>query len=290
MWRVIVLATALLPSLMGGQSYAPSQPIPDGWYVYPQDKLKHSDEITLRCFNYSINEWQVMTDGNGIRITKRVAQKKGEAPSGTQLPPLLKHEEGMPGRTVYAGLRSATHFSNGWLLAYDAGEWGGGLWITNEDGSEAKRIVYDNVHAVVPIDDEILVLSGLAHMSFDFGNAFIFSKPNGLNISLRQTARLDGEPRAYAKESDGSVLFVTTNGLSRIKKSGEVQSLTNFPDWTRRQYANSMTITSDGSIFVGMRMFVLKLHIDEGQYKEEWLLPQECRKFHLAKFDCTCKP
>jgi hypothetical protein len=290
MWRVIALAAALLPSLMGGQSHALSQPIPDGWYVYPEEKLKDLDETTLRCFNYSQNEWQVMTDGNGIRITKRVAQKKGALPSGTQLPPLLKHEEGMPGRTVYAGLRSATHFSNGWLLAYDAGEWGGGLWITNEDGSEVKRLVNDNVHAVVPIDDGVLVLSGLAHLSLDFGNAFIFSNPNGLNISLRRTAHLDGEPRAYAKESDGSVLFVTTHGLRRITKSGDVQDLVGLPDWMRNQYANSMAITSDGSIFIGMRMFVLKLHIDEGQYKEEWLLPQECRKFHLAKFDCPCKP
>jgi hypothetical protein len=41
---------------------------------------------------------------------------------------------------------------------------------------------------------------------------------------------------------------------------------------------------------VGMRMFVLKLHTDEGQYIKERLLPQECRKFDLAKFDCTCKP
>src|ERR1700757_2215841 len=91
MWRVIALAASLLPSLMGGQSHALSQPIPDGWYVYPEEKLKDLDETTLRCFNYSQNEWQVMTDGNGIRITKRVAQKKGALPSGTQLPPLLKH-------------------------------------------------------------------------------------------------------------------------------------------------------------------------------------------------------
>jgi hypothetical protein len=191
---------------------------------------------------------------------------------------------------VDAGLRSATHSGNSWLLAYDAGEWGGGLWVTNEDGSEIRRLINENVHAVIPIDAGFLVLSGLAHMGQDFGNAFIFSNPDGLNIPLRHTVRLDGEPRAYAKTSDGSVLFVTTPGLSRITKSGELQSLSSFPDWSRYQYATSMAIASDGNIFVAMRMFVLKLRPTTGGYSQEWLLPTACRQFELKEIDCVCKP
>jgi len=138
--------------------------------VYPESKLKNLDETTLRCFNYSHNEWQVTYEGNGVRITPRLSPKgKDDFPSVPSCPPLLKHQEGMPGRTVSAGLRSAMHFKNGWLLAYDAGEWGGGLWLTNEDGSKTTRILNDNVRAVVPIDGGIVVLSGLAHMSIDFG-------------------------------------------------------------------------------------------------------------------------
>ena len=56
-------------------------------------------------------------------------------------------------------------YAHGWVLAYDGGEWGGGLWLTNDDGSLTKRIVSDNVRAVVPIDGGILVLSGLAHLA-----------------------------------------------------------------------------------------------------------------------------
>ena len=133
------------------------------------------------------------------------------------------------------------------------------------------------------------MLSGLAHMGLDFGNAFIFSNPDGLNIPLRHAVRLDGEPRAYAKASDGTVLFVTTRGLSKITKSGELQSLSNFPNWTRHQYATSMAIASDGSIFVAMRMFVLRLRPIAGGYSQDWLLPTECRKFELKQTDCVCK-
>jgi hypothetical protein len=275
--------------LFGQQPPSDAGVIPDGWYVYTDKNLSHPDQYTRRCFNYSHNHWEVSSDGDAIRITKQ-ARQKGEIQPLPPLPPRLKFERGMPGRTVDAGLRSATHFGNTWLIAYDAGEWGGGLWITNEDGSETKRIINENVHAVIPIEGGFLVLSGLAHLSGDFGNAFIFSNPEGLKIPLRRTLRLDGEPRTYAKEPDGSVLFVTTRGLSRITKSGELQSLSSFPDWTRYQYASSMAILSDGSIFVGMRMFVLKLRPITGGYSQEWLLPTECRQFGLKEIDCICKP
>lgn len=250
-----------------------------------------TNHSSLLYCNYSHNEWQVTNGKEGVKITERPRSKgKDDFPPVPLWPPLLKHEEGMPGRTANAGLRSAMRFKNGWLLAYDAGEWGGGLWLTNEDGSKTKRILNDNVRAVVPIDDGIVVLSGLAHMSINFGNAFIFSNPDVLDITLQHSVHLDGEPSAPAKAADGSVLFVTTYGLCRITKSGELQRLTYFPKWTRQQYPNSMAISSDGSIFIAMRMFVLKLHSNSGRYTEEWLLPNECRKFELRQFDCLCQP
>lgn len=200
-------------------------------------------------------------------------QKEEELP----LPRLLKHEQGMPGSTVRAGLKSALHFKNDWLLAYDLGEWGGGLWLTNDDGSETKRILTDNVREMIPIDEGVLVLSGLAHITINFGNAFIFSNPDGMNISLQHAVHLDGESSGYAKESNGSVLFVTTYGLCRITKSGELQRLTGSPRWSQHAFTNSMVVTPDGSIFMGMRMFVLRLRENSGQYTKEWLLPNECR-------------
>lgn len=283
----VAVAGVLLPLSLFAQGPAVQTGIiPEGWYVYPEKNFKHLDESTRRCFNFAQKNWQVANEGDAIRITRRVRQKDGAA----SLPPLLKHDPWMPGHTVGDALQSATHFGNAWLLGFNAGEFGGGLWLTNEDGSEAKEILNDNVHAVVPFDDGVLVLSGLAHLTMDFGNALIFSKPDGLAICLRQDLRLDGEPRALAKETDGSVLFVTTHGLHRIAKLGGLQNLVTFPEWTRSQFANSMAIASDGSIFIGMRMFVLRLSATSDGYSQEWLLPTECRHFSFKHGDCACKP
>jgi hypothetical protein len=286
----LTITAVLLPhSLLGQEPPSHAELVPEGWYVYSASSLTNLDQSTRRCFSYSHNDWQVAHDGDAITITKRIRQKD-RAASLPPLPPFLKHEGGMPGRTVDAGLQSATHFGNAWLVAYDAGEWGGGLWLTNEDGSETKQILAENVHAVVPVDDGILVLSGLSHLGIDVGNAFIFSRPDGLSISVRENLRLNGAPRAFVKEPDGSVLFVTTNGLCRITKSGVLQNLVTFPEWTRFQYANSMVIASDASIFVGMRMVVLRLSAISDGYSQEWLLPTECRRFSLKQTDCICNP
>jgi hypothetical protein len=283
----IVAATILLPSILLGQQHvADSGLIPEGWFAYPANKLKSVDETTLRCFNYSRNEWNVTSESGSLKITKLESQKGEEL----ALPPMLKLEEGMPGSTVRTGLKSAMHFNDAWLLAYDGGEWGGGLWLTNEAGTETKRIINENVRAVLPFNDGVLVLSGLAHLTMDFGNAFVLSNPDGMNVFLQHAFTLDGAPSAYTMESDGSILFLTTNGLCRITKSGELQRLFYWPRWTSQQYPNSMAVTIDGNIFIGMRMFVLKLHPNSGGYKEEWLLPNNCRTFVLQKFDCVCKP
>src|SRR2546427_6531305 len=77
---------------------------PGGLVRLSSQQLKNLDETTLRCFNYSHNEWQVIREGDGVKITKLIKQKSEDA-AMPSLPPLLKHEEGMPGRTVSAGLR-----------------------------------------------------------------------------------------------------------------------------------------------------------------------------------------
>ena len=276
-------------SLFGQQPATPAELIPQGWYVYPDSKLKGLDKNTLRCFNYSHNEWQVTGEGHGVKITK-LSRQKGEAQVVPSLPPLLKHEDGMPGRTISAGLRSATHFQNAWLLAYDGGEWGGALLLTNEDGTKTKQIIGGNIRGLVPIDGGVVVLSGLAHMGFNYGNAFILSNPDGLTISLEHAFSLDSVPNASVKESDDSVLFVTTYRLHRIRKSGELRGLTYLPLWTVQQYPNSMAIAADGSLYVGMRMFVLRLRLDSGSYMPEMLLPEKCQKFELRDHDCACMP
>lgn len=140
------LCVSLLGPAQGQQAASGKDHVPPGWYVYPTDKLENLDESSKRCFNSSRSEWRLKGDGAGVKFEKRSRQDDAVVPT---LPPLLKREDGMPGRTASDGLTAAIHYRGGWLLAYDAGEWGGGLWVTNADGSKTKRILDRNIRAVI---------------------------------------------------------------------------------------------------------------------------------------------
>lgn len=252
--------------------------LPQGWHVYADDKLKDANEQDRRCFNISRNDWKVTVEADQVRIV----EKLGSENDNLVLPARLVHQEGM------TRLQSVMHVNNQWLLAYNGGEWGGGLWLTDDDGGTVKKIVDGDVQAVVARDDGILILSGLAHLTMDSGRASFYSLPRNMNMAFQWSVALDGAPLTSVKTVDGAVIFVTTHSLQRISKSGELKILHEFPKWTAYQGPNSIVISADGTIYVGMRMFVLELNDRDGEYTEEWLLPNDCQKFHMTNVGCAC--
>jgi hypothetical protein len=290
----MLLASALFPrESLGQEAASPSSAIPAGWYVYPESRLKKADEEMLHCFNISQNEWRVALAGDQLEIGKYAA-----TPALTlekpDFPPNLLHQPGMPGREVSSGLRSSIHIGDRWLLAYDAGEFGGGLWLTNDDGSEVHRITTDNVNAMARTRTGIVVVTGLAHLSQEYGNLYFLSVPDGWKLNLQYSVHLEGATFASTTDSDQSVLFATRYGLHRIRESGLIEDVAFFTPWAWRQYPTSIAALKDGSIYVGMRMFVLKLHPIENGYSQEWLLPETCRKVIFRPDSrnprCECKP
>jgi hypothetical protein len=57
---------------------------------------------------------------------------------------------------------------DGVLTAVDNGEWGGGLEWSASSGAR-QTLIRDNVSALEPIDGGVLALSGLAHLSINYG-------------------------------------------------------------------------------------------------------------------------
>ena len=148
------------------------QPTPPGWYVYPADQM---NSVKAACLGFSQMEWRVSVEGSDIKIVDYKRREVGEPPlpSGFKLKP-----------EWIRGHRHLLKFDDGWLIGIDAGEWGGGLWITNEDGTRSKQIVMDNVRGLIPTSRGIFVLSGLAHMHIDFGNVLMLSAPHDMHTSF----------------------------------------------------------------------------------------------------------
>jgi hypothetical protein len=258
-----------------------AQNLPSGWTPYPTPK---SGSETLRCANYSIRrEWRVSVSNGTLEIAV-IPFERGGAQSQVfkkqELPSGIQRVKGM------VGLQSTLKLQNGWLLGFDGGEFGGGLWFASDDGT-TQMLNSENVHGFVATPRGVLVLAGLAHMGLDSGKVFVVPYTVKSSPDVKLLLELDGAPEAFTKVSDDLMLVVTTRGVSRVSSSGGSELL------LRRDlgllYPNSVAATPDGVIYVGARLFVVRLSPHDGDYLEQWMLPDSCTHFEIRGLDCVCQ-
>src|SRR5579884_534003 len=171
--RVLCLELAVLLALCGlgrsanvrAQRKPASEPaLPAGWLKYPTPM---EGSLALECGNYSDHSWQVSLSNGSVEIDP--VSSPGAKGEEIELPPKMKVERGMSGHETMWKL------PDGWLLGFDHGDFGGGLWRTNDDGSVSRKLLNENVKKILPAAQGVLVLTGIVHLRFDTGRAYTFS-------------------------------------------------------------------------------------------------------------------
>jgi hypothetical protein len=121
---VLVLATALVAVAQETAAHV-ERGRPEGWVHAPSSK----DAPDLwQCARYG-GSWVVSKDRDAIAIKELNIEKQKAVP----VPRQLKLSKEMIGR------RTILQTADGWLLGFDAGEFGGGLWWFSKDGSEGEE-------------------------------------------------------------------------------------------------------------------------------------------------------
>jgi hypothetical protein len=227
--------------------------------------------------------WSCAGRGGSWVVAKHedVVVIKEDVDTGKQvlLPPQLKLSKEMVGR------RSLLRTSDGFLVGFDAGEFGGGLWWFRRDGSDSMKLLSDNVHAIYETTDGIFVLLGLAHGGSDTGQIVQFLDGSE-EVSFKSVANLGGSPEASVVGSDGSIVIATMRSVVRVDRAGRVHEL--YKSGEELTYPKSVVIDGNGSIFVAMRFFVLRLIPQKDAYQPQWLMPKKCRTFKMVKYICSC--
>lgn len=257
--------------------YAPaSLPPPEGWvrYTFPEK----GGESVLSCAAFSRREWQVSPEGDGVRISP---YREGEVQD--PLPFDIRPQKAAEG---LAGDRHAKRVEDGWLVGFDAGEFGGGLWWFSADGGRRRRLAGDNVKGFADSSAGPLALVGRAHLSTNYGKALLVRGGREGERAVEAIADLGGAPTAFAAESADSLVVVTYSGVVRVRTSGEVERLFTPEGGDGLPYPNSITLSKAGVIHVGMRHFVLRLSPSAEGYRREWFVPSDCNKFGLTGFPC----
>lgn len=252
-----------------------SKPLADGWVAH-REPWPESDAIF--CGNYSNRRWKVALDGENLQITP---EDRSQARQDPWPPGIVLEANSFGDRHVIA-------VSDGWLIGFDAGEFGSGLWWLSSDGSRDKSLSYENVNGFARTSQGVLAFVGLSHMGFSSGQVLRIADSGAEDRKVEVLADLGAAPDTFVVESPDTVLVLTTTGLVRVTSSGEVQPL--FKTNYSRLYPKSMTLSQSGVITVGMQLFVTRLTPRGNTYREQWFVPKYCARFVIRDVECECIP
>ncbi len=122
---------------------------------------------------------------------------------------------------------SVVHISGGgWLIGFNGGEFMGGLWSTNEDGSQTKKLLsMADIHALFRTTSGVIVLEGLAHATLDNGSVYFVPASSWATAGARKIADIHSSPEASVQETPEAVLVTTNKAVLRVGSTGTIETL-----------------------------------------------------------------
>jgi hypothetical protein len=236
------------------------------WFVTDPPKIS-SDQ--WHAANADVDhEWVVTPGKSGPQVKRggRLLDNPSSLPF--EIKP-ARAEQGLAGRRI------TTRVDDGWIVGFNAGEFGAGLWWFSPDGERRYRISEDHVNSFVPTSSGLLTLEGLAHGSMSKGRVARLSRDGNGRWLTEALVDLGHAPYAAVKDVDGSLIVATTNRLLRIDPASKKTVVMLDHVFWRSLYPNSIVVAPSGTIFVGMRHGVAKVEKKETSYKVSWLLPDK---------------
>lgn len=302
--RLTASAVAAFAALTLATAAAAAPPPPDGWMVYPTPK---PGACEWRRANYSDRQWRVRLDNGRLVIEPASTPRpKTVATPAFDIPPVPE----VPAGHVPCD-DCVLRVADGWLVGFNRGEWGGGLWWTNPQGRNAKPINRGERCAGIrdagpPLSKHDVLfptnqISSIVSLHGGGTRAFVFAGHSYSNMSAGALSRLErrggtwqacivrnlqGAPETLIEEAPETWLALiagrsyptTTRGvLIRIDGAGRFQRLAE-PAFSAERilFPNSMVRLPDGTLYVGMMHFVARLIPNaSGGYTDELLLPKD---------------
>lgn len=213
--------------------------------------------------SWSDHEWQVYLDGETVHVKPYDPnQRMGEKPDF----------EITPSKET-RGKEYTIRVTDGWLIGFNEGEWGGSLWWFSKTGKERYKISDDLINGYIQRDGTLFAMEGLAHLGISKGKVIKVIKNNktGKYESITYST-LPEAPNAITLDKDRSMIIVTTSSLIRISLDGKIEKLVEGVFWNGL-YPNSVVIDLHRNAYIGMRQGVARLSLSESKPKIEWLVP-----------------
>jgi hypothetical protein len=259
--------------------------LPD-WVRVP---IPSAHSRALECGNYSRSWYVEQASERTLKVTQG-AERRVEDPIPFQIASSQDRQ----------GDRHVVRYNSGWLVGFDAGEFGGGLWWHRSADSSGSRVrrprippvsSFDfyqasNVKWFARVDDELLVLMGLDHLGGRSGSIF-HVRAFGSDVALIPWTGLDGSPYGWIARGR-SLLVLTDSSVYELTAPADTRVVHRFTTELIGLYPTSVVAVESGQLYIGMRRYVIRLAPTVGGgYDETWWVPKNCLHFRL-KQNCEC--
>jgi hypothetical protein len=246
-----------------------------GWSV------RAPESIDWARAGYSPADWYVRIGGGRVLVFDRPQEDADILPF--KIKPVPKQ-----GETDLAGDRQVVKVEGGYLVGFNAGEFGGGAWWFSADGSRRRKLtirkseapgdyVAENVRAFATVGKDVLAFEGLNHLSANDGQVVRLRRSGNGQWRVWAFTDLPACPHAVLQDGDSSWLLATTEGILRVDANGGVKSLWQ-PSWGHLYYPNSLVRDTTGALYMGMRTFVVRLRPSSStEYLVDVLVPPQKR-------------
>ncbi|MGH8030420.1 MAG: hypothetical protein ACREO3_10855 [Arenimonas sp.] len=216
--------------------------LPPGWRITAPE----TSADRLLCANNSRSWYAVAVDAGALRVTGHVERRA-----------------------------AVLVLADGELVGFDFGEFGGRIEWVGHDG--AREVVVDDVNPVVMIQhgDDVLVATGLSHLSLDHGDIQRLHRGVDGEWRARKWLDLGAAPAAGYLIDENTWRLVTTQGVLDVHlDSGTTQAIHVNANWGML-YPTSIAPLGD-AWFIGARQVVFRLAPGKDGLEEQWLSPGAC--------------
>ncbi|MBS7566159.1 hypothetical protein KHS38_17250 [Mucilaginibacter sp. Bleaf8] len=174
----------------------------------------------------------------------------------------------------FGGDRLVAAVSDGYLVGFNKGEWGGHLYWFSKDGSQHYEISDHQVVQFLQKGNEVYAIEGLSHMSTSEGSVIRLTQNKGKWVA-QAYAKLPYAPVAAVLDRTQNFLIITSSSLVQVNQQAKVRTLVVNTLLRYMPSANSLVLKGDDA-YVGMRKGVFKYNLQTGE--QAWLLNN---KLHL---------
>jgi hypothetical protein len=235
---------------------------------YETEPPEEDSEQALVARTDTEYEWAVTPGTAGPRVSLLVQGQGGPSPLPFEIKP-------GPAAEGLVGKRTTSRVKDGWIVSFNAGEFGAALWWFSPDGERRYKVSDDYIIGLIQTDSGLLALQGLAH-GLETKGSILRIVPGASGRWVCETLLdLGHAPSVAVKDADGSLVVATAERLIRfVPASRKMEVLLDHVFWGDL-YPNSMLVMPSGTIFVGMRHGVAKVEKKGKARKVTWLLPNK---------------